>query len=140
MKIECRCTSIYRYIHVIICKIFIKFLNYKVLEEINFSIDYFSVLDPNSSAFARVFSRKFRNYMYSRYSDLDIPRFSTQVNGSSILIYLSSRVPVNHDNSIYALFIHRQALQRGQTGGLLKSFLQCLAKQSRHNKISEILS
>lgn len=45
--------------------------------------------------------------MYSRYSDLDIPRFSTQVNGSSILIYLSSRVPVNHDNSIYALFIHR---------------------------------
>lgn len=39
----------------LICKIFIKFFNYKIWEEIDFSIYYFPVLGQNSSSFTEFF-------------------------------------------------------------------------------------
>lgn len=50
----------------VICKIFINFFNYKIWEEIDFSLFYFPVLGQNSSTFTEFFNVNFKNYRGER--------------------------------------------------------------------------
>lgn len=69
MNIECRCTFMNRYtiIYKLICKIFIKFFNYKILEEINLFFDILlSTSRPKFFLIHWVFNVNFKNYRGER--------------------------------------------------------------------------